>query len=123
MRIVFDLDGTLCEGSSYKTAYPISGAKDLLWQFRKAGHTIIIFTARGMDSNSGNLGKAQKDIALLTLQQLEKWDFPYDEIFFGKPAGDIYIDNQGYVPNKRIGKNYPLMLSFNQMKQDFKNFI
>jgi hypothetical protein len=31
---------------------------------------------------------------LLTLNWLEKYEIPYDEIYFGKPNGQIYIDDR-----------------------------
>jgi len=60
----------------------------------KDGNTIIIQTARGMGSNSGNLGAAMRAVAELTISQLKQWDIPYDELYFGKPSGDFYIDDK-----------------------------
>jgi hypothetical protein len=31
------------------------------------------------------------------LDWLEKYDIPYDEIFFGKPNADIYIDDKADI--------------------------
>jgi len=95
MRICYDLDGTLCEGYPYESAKPLKGAAEHLKYVQSRGHTIIIQTARGMGSSSGNVGKAIASIALLTLSQLDSWGFVYDEIYFGKPAADLYIDDKG----------------------------
>lgn len=94
MRIVCDLDNTLCTGKPYETATPLPGAREFLQKCKDLGHTIIIYTARGMGSSAGNSGTALAKIGLLTLNQLSQWGFLYDEIYFGKPAGDIYIDDK-----------------------------
>lgn len=97
MRICIDLDKTLCVGRPYKDAVPFTGAADFLRLLKKQGHTIIIHTARGMGRNNGDAGKAVKDIGLITLSQLEDWQFVYDEIYFGKPAADLYIDDKALL--------------------------
>lgn len=94
MRLCFDIDETLLSGYPYETAAPIKGAVELLRQLKKEGHTIILHTARKMNTYSGNLGEVNKSVALLTLKQLETFDIPYDEIYFGKPAADCYIDDK-----------------------------
>lgn len=95
MRICFDLDGTLCRGIPYEKAEPYEWASGYLKELKKKGHTVIIYTARKMSTYNGNIGLVNKKTALLTLNQLEEWDFVYDEIYFGKPAADIYIDDKG----------------------------
>lgn len=96
MRICFDLDNTLCTGKPYETAEPYSGIKEMLLRLKEAGHTIIIYTARGMGTSSSNTGAAIANIGKLTLDQLESWDFVYDEIYFGKPNAELYIDDKAY---------------------------
>ena len=96
MRICFDLDNTLCTGKPYLTAQPFSWAADLLKQLKMQGHEIIIYTARNMTTSNGNIGKVNKNIGLLTFTQLDSWGFCYDELYFGKPAADIYIDDNGF---------------------------
>lgn len=95
MRICFDLDNTLCFGASYEEAQPHHWAAELLDLLKRGGHEIIIYTARKMTTCNGNIGKVNKSIGLLTFNQLEEWGFVYDEIYFGKPAADIYIDDKG----------------------------
>ena len=96
MRICFDLDLTLCTGKPYATAQPYSWAVDLLSELKSEGHTIIIYTARGMDSNKGNVSKVIHQLGKLTLDQLDQWGFQYDEIYFGKPSADLYIDDKAF---------------------------
>lgn len=97
MRIVVDLDGTICEiregNQQYSDVEPIPGAIESLKLLKKAGHDIIIYTARNMKTYNGNTGKVIANIGLITLCWLEKYKVPYDEIVFGKPQGDLYIDD------------------------------
>ena len=95
MRIVYDLDNTLCVGRPYHLAKPVPGAADHLRKIKDEGHTIIINTGRGMESCKANQGKVMAEIGRLTLNQLDAWGFEYDEIYFGKPSGDVYIDDKG----------------------------
>ena len=98
MRICFDLDETLCTGKHEK-AVPIPGVKDLLFRLKEKGYHIIIYTARGMGSSNGNIGLAIKKVGRLTLNQLEEWGFVYDEIIFGKPSADLYVDDKAINAN------------------------
>lgn len=94
MRICFDLDDTLCFGKPYETAQPLPGRAKLLSHLRSQGHTIIIYTARFMNTSSSNVGQVVKNVGKLTLDQLDEWGFEYDEIYFGKPGADIYVDDK-----------------------------
>ena len=65
----------------------------LVQELSAAGHYIIIWTARRMRTFSANVGAVIKDVGLVTLQSLSKFCIPYDEIHFGKPHGDLYVDD------------------------------
>ncbi|MGZ9432286.1 HAD hydrolase family protein [Mycoplasma sp. 613B] len=95
MRIVIDLDGTICEikkeNQSYSEVKPLPGAKEFIDEMKQKGHTIIINTARNMQTQDHNIGKVMKNIGLVTLEWLKNHNIQYDEIFFGKPNGDITI--------------------------------
>lgn len=98
MRIVVDLDGTICpikkDGQSYADLIPLPGAADRLKKWRQAGHYIIIQTARNMATQQSNLGKVVKNIGKITLDWLQIHGLEYDEIYFGKPNGEVYIDDR-----------------------------
>jgi capsule biosynthesis phosphatase len=100
MRIVIDLDGTICpikeSGESYAKLKPIPGAVEKLNELREAGHYIIIQTARNMATQQGNLGKVMQNIGKITLDWLVQHSVPYDEIYFGKPNAHIYIDDRAF---------------------------
>lgn len=98
MRIVIDLDGTICPikqaGQSYADLIPFPEAADKIRQLRAAGHYVIIQTARNMATCESNLGKVMKNVGKITLNWLDEYQIEYDEIYFGKPNGNIYIDDR-----------------------------
>lgn len=98
IRVVVDLDGTISplkqEGQSYADLVPHEGAVERLKELKEQGFYIIIQTARNMATQQANLGKVIKNIGKITLDWLEKYDVPYDEIYFGKPNGHVYIDDR-----------------------------
>jgi len=84
----FDLDGTLCTNTEggYDQARPYPERIRHLRALRRAGHEIVICTARGT--------KTGINWAALTRRQLARWKVPYDRLYFGKPYADIYIDDK-----------------------------
>ncbi len=100
MRIVIDLDGTICPikktGETYDKLIPHPGAVAKMNELKQAGHYIIIQTARNMATCESNLGRVMKNVGKITLDWLEEYKVPYDEIFFGKPNADLYIDDRAY---------------------------
>ena len=100
MRVVIDLDGTICtlkkENQSYRDVTLIEGADNFIKNLRKQGCYVIIQTARNMATCEGNLGKVMSNVGKITLDWLEKNKIEYDEIYFGKPNGNIYIDDRAF---------------------------
>ena len=102
LRICFDLDNTLVTyptvAGDYSTVKPMYKNLSLLKKLRDDGHEIIIYTARRMKTHNGNVGKVIKDIASVTIDTLDKFNIEYDELIFGKPIADIYIDDRAINP-------------------------
>jgi len=102
LRICFDLDNTLVTyptvPGDYSTVKPIEKNIKLLNNLKNDGHEIIIHTARRMLTHKNNIGKVIKDIGLVTFENLEKFNIQYDELIFGKPIADIYIDDRALNP-------------------------
>jgi capsule biosynthesis phosphatase len=97
LRVVVDLDNTLVTlGDSYSNVEPIPHMVKFIRHLKSEGHEVVIHTARGMLSSSGNIGKLTKNIGRVTLDYLDRMGIPYDEIVFGKPYGDIYIDDKAF---------------------------
>jgi capsule biosynthesis phosphatase len=97
LRICFDFDNTLVTHpkikDDYKTVEPITKNINFLKYLKTFNHDIIIYTARRMKTHKGNTGKVLCDIGKITFDTLEKFDIPFDEIYFGKPQADVYIDD------------------------------
>ena len=96
-RICFDLDNTLVTyptiRDDYTSVKPIEKTIKFLKYLKSFGNTIIIYTARRMKTHNGNIGKINSDIGKITFETLDKFNIPYDEIYFGKPYADFYIDD------------------------------
>jgi len=102
LRICFDFDNTLVSyptvKGDYSTVKPITKNIKFLRLLKDLGHTIIIYTARRMRTHGGNVGKVVADISQVTLDTLSKFNIPYDEIYFGKPYANFYIDDLAVNP-------------------------
>jgi len=88
MKYYIDMDNTLCQtdGNNYTDSKPHLDRINFLNNLKETGHIVVIWTARG--SKSGN------DYKDLTLKQLKEWNVNYDDLLFGKPDYDIYIDDK-----------------------------
>lgn len=111
LRICFDFDNTLVSyptiPGDYYSVEPIQRNINFLKLLKSLGHTIIVYTARRMKTHGGNVGRVVADISRVTLDTLDKFDIPYDEIYFGKPYANFYIDDLAVNPsismNQAIG--------------------
>ena len=101
---VFDIDGTICnteykkkEGKwKYKNATPRQDVIDKINQLYDMGEHITIFTARG--------SVFKLDWETITKQQLSSWGVKYHELRFGKPGGDIYVDDRTITPDDFVNR-------------------
>jgi capsule biosynthesis phosphatase len=97
MRICIDIDGVVCAlkrpGQEYRDLEPLPGAADKIRALRRAGHTVILQTARHMKTCDGNVGLVLARQGKTTLDWLERHGIEFDEIHFGKPHADVYIDD------------------------------
>ena len=97
LRICFDIDNTLVTfpqiENDYSSVQPIHKMISLLQRLKQLGHYIILYTARRMKTYKGNVGQAIADVAKITFETLAQYNIQYDEIHFGKPYADMYIDD------------------------------
>jgi len=89
MIFCFDLDGVinrtpddLPPPEKFRVFRPNWGVILAMHRLKEEGHKIIIYTARHPED---------KDI---TLEFLRDFNVPYDEIIFGKPYADVYVDDR-----------------------------
>ncbi|KAM4055038.1 phosphatase iiic [Hirsutella rhossiliensis] len=96
-RFCFDLDMTLVGvptvPGDYSTCPPIPRNIRLVQELFKAGHHIIIQTARRMRTHHGNVGSVIADVGPVTFAQLAQYGIPFHEINFGKPFAHVYVDD------------------------------
>lgn len=102
LRVCFDLDNTLVSypevAGDYTTVKPIEATIELAKELSAGGAIIIIHTARRMKTHSNNVGKVVMDQGRITLDTIEKYGIPCDELVFGKPLADMYIDDCAVNP-------------------------
>lgn len=83
--IMVDLDGVICTEERVfdrPLAAPIRGAREALEKLRAAGHTIVVYTARGWAE------------LRVTRKWLDDHGMPYDAIHMGKPIAHVWIDDR-----------------------------
>lgn len=87
-KYCFDIDGTICTNTdgNYEDAKPHVKRIKQINSLHKEGNKIILFTARGTTTRI--------DWRLLTEKQLKNWGVSYDELLFGKPEADKFIDDK-----------------------------
>ena len=97
MIYVFDIDETIChtENSDYNNSVPIQDRIDKINELYDSGNTIIFHTARCMGRTKNDVMLSYKMFYDLTRNQLNKWGVKYNDLFLGKPAGDVYVDDKG----------------------------
>jgi capsule biosynthesis phosphatase len=104
MRIVFDIDNTITikHGEDYTIdSLPNQPMIDVLNKLYDKGYTIVLYTARKMESSKHNIGLAIANGGYNTFKWLEKHGVKYHEIFFGKPNTDtMYIDDKAFGYNE-----------------------
>lgn len=99
LRVCVDIDNTLVTSPTtkwdYSTVEPIHEMIHNVQLWKAQGHTIILHTARRTETHKNNVGAAIADCARVTL---ERFQIPYDELLFGKPIADVYVDDKAYNP-------------------------
>jgi hypothetical protein len=94
--VCFDLDGVICTQTDggYAHAQPIAGAIALINCLHDEGYRIIIHTARFMGRNHGDVIATYKAGYSFTVDQLAGWGVKYHDLYMGKPAYDVVIDDR-----------------------------
>lgn len=103
MRVVFDIDDTISRhrNRDYANAEPLSGVIEQMRALRETNKdaVIVLHTARGMNSCGGDARKAEEKNRATLEEWLKRHNVPYDEIIFGKPLADVYVDDKAVRPN------------------------
>ncbi len=106
-RLCVDCDGVLADNSDLSVPYadrkPYPHAIEWMKQLHADGHYIIILTARGMTKYDGDKALASKFGYEELYIWLTKYGIPFDELHFGKPSADAYIDDRAVQVNSNRG--------------------
>ena len=97
---IIDLDGTIVSQKSiteYSEALPIFNVINKINKLFDAGHCIIIYTARGMNTYSGNVDFIELNLRKVTEETLSKFGVKYTSLVFGKLCGDYYVDDKNIL--------------------------
>ena len=99
--IAFDLDDVLCTRTSnkgdirkYLSCSPVQKMIDICNECYDSGYEIIIYTARGMTSQGGDVSKIYHNLYELTKDQLIKWGVKHHKLVMGKQHYDLLIDDK-----------------------------
>lgn len=107
-RIVFDLDDTISvhRNRDYENAAPVAPVIERMRELRRdyPEIEIVIHTARGMVSCNGDMERAAKKNRPIIEAWLQKHEVPYDQIVFGKPFADAYVDDKAVSLEEWTGK-------------------
>ena len=100
MKICIDVDGVLCElrklEQTYADVAPLPGAIEKMTSLKQAGHYLILNTARHMVTCNSNVGLVVARQGKTLMDWLAKHNIPYDELWFGKPHADVYLDDNAH---------------------------
>ena len=97
-KIVFDVDDTICSNVrrlGYDKCIPdYEVIKKMNHLHDDLGFWIVLHTARGMVSCNGDIDKIIKKNKKVLEDWLARHNVHYDELIFGKPLADLYVDDK-----------------------------
>ena len=122
IKLVFDIDDTICNNKNrdYENAIPFKDVIDKINKLHKQGAKITLYTSRGMVSCNGDLEKIIKKNKPILEKWLKKNKVEYDELIFGKPLGDMYVDDKAINVNDFINQDFKILNGHSGYKVIFK---
>lgn len=108
MNFVFDLDDTISrhKNRDYPNAMPIEDTIEKIRRLSEAGCTITIYSSRGQNSCKGDLALIEERNRGQVEEWLARHHVPYDRLVFGKPLGDVYVDDKGVGLEEFLWEEY-----------------
>ena len=102
MRAVFDLDDTICihRNRDYENAVPVLPVIQKMKMMHDDGWEIVIYSSRGQVSCKGDINLIEQKNRKITEKWLKDNNVPYDKLIFGKPIGDLYVDDKAMPVNE-----------------------
>lgn len=112
-RLVFDIDGTICpikeKNEKYEDIIPNMDMVNIIREYKQLGATIVLSTSRNMRTYNDNIGLINANTAVVLIKWLDKWNIPYDEIYYGKPwpgKRGFYIDDRAVRPDEFLEHSF-----------------
>lgn len=111
ISFVFDIDDTICNNKNrdYENAMPFQEVIDKINHLYDNGATIKLYTSRGMVSCNGDI----ENIIAKNKDVLERWlaknNVKYNELIFGKPLGDMYVDDKAINVRDFVKEKYEVL--------------
>ena len=100
-RFCFDLENTLVTAPTvpgdYRTCRPIKRNVEFARSLSRMGHTIIVQSSL-QETSLAKQGFHQ------VIQMMEDLGIPHDDVHFGKPAADFYIDDEAVYSGNDLSK-------------------
>lgn len=115
-RLVLDLDGTLTYDEpsvAYQDKRPRLDMIGRVREYKKIGFTVVISTARNMNSFQNSVGLINANTLPIVIEWLKRHDVPFDEIYVGKPwcgHDGFYVDDKAIRPSEFINLTYEQIL-------------
>lgn len=113
VTLIFDVDGTLCPikepDEEYIDLTPDKEMVEKLKYYKNNGAKIVLFSSRNVKTYNGNLGLINANTAIIMHKWLNKWEIPYDEIYFGKPwpgHNGLYVDDRAVRPDEFLNHTF-----------------
>ena len=100
MKLAFDIDNTIVlfdNNRDYANFKPDTEMVSMINKLYDDGHTIVLYTARGMTSCGPN--KISIEIVLPLIENLEKIGLKYHELVTHKISYDFLIDDKTISPD------------------------
>jgi capsule biosynthesis phosphatase len=108
-----DLDGTITvddPSRSYADREPDLAVVAQMRAYHNNGFTIIIYSARNMQTYASSVGKITAHTLPIIVDWLRRHDIPYDEIHIGKPwcgLEGFYVDDRAVRPSEFVSLTLP----------------
>jgi capsule biosynthesis phosphatase len=108
--IIIDLDDTICfpnhgykdSHNKYALAIPNEQMIESMRIAKDKGYRIVIYTARRMLTHNGDVEAIIKDVGDITTKWLKDHNVIYDELIYGKPYAEYYVDDKALRPTDFI---------------------
>lgn len=107
-RIVMDIDDVISthRNRDYENAIPNKAVIDKMIELSNKGVEFVLYTARGQISCNENLERIEREKGPTLRVWLKKHNVPHSELRFGKPIGDVYVDDAAMTPDEFINGNF-----------------